>query len=354
MPNEIKLYGVIGEDVRAADIKRELDAMDQSQPLVVRIHSEGGGVNDGLALYDAFKAYAGPKKASIESAAFSIASHIAMAFDEVEITENGYLMIHNPHMECGGDDAAHAQAALVLAKLKESMVGAYSQKTGKSEQEVLAIMKAETWINAKDALAQGFVNRIATAKKAPMLAVAKSIKMPQGVFASLFGDASEAGDKREKTKEKPMSETQAPVAASLAEIKAAFPKAKAEFIVRCLEKQLPVASVLTEALAAMDEELTATKAQLAEALAAGKASSMEEEMMEEEVSEEKMMESKAQARTGVKPVAKASTSKPSARAQWNAKISAKVQQGMAKDKAVLAVNRENPGLRAQMLEESNV
>jgi len=305
-------------------------------------------------MYDAFQSYSGPKKAIIESAALSIASHIAMAFDEVEITENGYLMIHNPHMEVAGDDKAHAEAASSLTMLKDSMVEAYSRKTGKSQSEVLALMQNTTWINAKNALAQGFVNRILPAKKAPMLAVAKSIDMPQGVFASLFGDASEAGDKREKTRSKSMSETQVPVAASLAEIKAAFPKAKAEFIVRCLEKQLPVASVLSEALAAMDEELTATKAQLAEAIAAGKAKAMDGEEMPMEEEEEAPVEAKAKAKTGVRPIAKATAvSKPSAKAEWKTKIHAMVQQGIAKDKATAIVNRENPGLREQMLAEVN-
>jgi ATP-dependent protease ClpP protease subunit len=355
MPNEIKLYGVIGEECRAIDVKRSLEAMDQTQPLIVRIHSEGGAVTDGLAMYDAFKAYAGPKKVSIESAALSIASHIAMAFDEVEITENGWLMIHSPHMGVEGDDVAHAEAATILGQLKESMINAYTSKTGKSREEVLTIMAKDTWINAKDALAQGFVSRIVQAKKAPLLAVAKTLNMPQGVFSSLFGEGSEAGELREPTKEKTMSDSK-PVAASLQEIKAAFPKAKAEFVIQCLEKSLPMASVLSEALAAMDEELTATKAQLAEALAAANAKAMETEAPAEEESEEAPVEAKAKAvaRTGVKPIAKAAnSSKPSARDEWATKIQAKVLQGFSKDKAAIAVNRENPGLRSQMLSEVN-
>jgi hypothetical protein len=150
-----------------------------------------------------------------------------------------------------------------------------------------------------------------------------------------------------------------PVAASLAEIKAAFPKAKAEFIVRCLEKQLPVASVLTEALAAMDEELSATKAQLAEALAAGNAKAMEtpeEEPVEAMEDEEEVVEAKAKAiaKTGVKPVAKANLAgKPNARLQWDSAIAKNLNAGMPRAKAVTAVIRANPGLRESMLEEVN-
>lgn len=362
MLNEIRLYGVIGEDIGAVEVKQQLDAMDQMQPLVVRIHSEGGSVSDGMAMYDAFKAYAGPKRAVIESAAFSIASYIAMAFDDVEITENGYLMIHNPHMEIAGDDAALSHGAGVLAKLKASMVQAYSQKTGKSEEEVLAIMKAETWINAQEALAAKYVNRITAPKQ--YKAVARLTRIPQGVVRSLCGEPSSAEHQRVEQGET-MSDTK-PVAASLAEIKAALPKAKAEFILNCIERSLPMASVLSEAFLAMDEELTATKAKLAEY--ESKAAAMEQEtaakamedeemakakaMEEEEVEEE--MVAKAKAKSGVKPVAKAkSASKLNAKATWDSAFAAKVASGVPRAQAVKLIDKEQPGLREQMIEEAN-
>jgi ATP-dependent protease ClpP protease subunit len=360
MPNEIKLYGIIGEDVRAVEVKQQLDAMDQTQPLTVRIHSEGGSVSDGMGIYDAFKAYSGPKRAVIESAAFSIASYIAMAFDDVEITENGYLMIHNPHMEVAGDDAALSHGAGVLSKLKDSMVQAYSQKTGKSVDEVLAIMSAETWVNAAEAISGGWANRI-TAPKRQLRAVARSKQMPQGVFESLFGDGSDAGQKREPDKERSMSESTKPVAASLAEIKAAFPKAKAEFILTCIERQLPMASVMTDALAAMDEELNTLRAKVAkfEEEAAAKAMETEEEVVPpvtEEDKEEVEAKAKAKAKSGVRPVAKSasgSVPKQSATAQWTGSVSAKVSSGLSRAQAIHAVEREFPGLREQMIEEAN-
>ena len=60
--------------------------------------------------------------------------------------------------------------------------------------------------------------------------------------------------------------------------------------------------------------------------------------------------------TGVKPVAKSNAgavSAVSALSQWSTKISAKVASGISKDRAVAIVNRENPGLREQMLSEVN-
>lgn len=355
MSNEIVIGEIGGDGISAKDVKAFLVGCDVSQPMIARIHSEGGEVFEGFAMYDDFKSYPGPKKCIIESAAFSIASYVAMAFDQVEITTNGYLMIHNPWSVTEGDDAEHAKNAMLLAKLKESMVGAYREKTGKSEQEILSIMKNETFFNATEALAFGLVNTIAS-KPVVAKPFARKKQMPQRVFASLF-EADDAGDKREPTKGKPMSESQKPMAASLAEIKAAFPKAKAEFVLKCLERSLPLASVMTEALSALDEENQTLKAQLAKAMEdmnAKAALEIEVEPGEEEMPEEEMASKAKAKRTGAKPIAK---SKPSgglsAKAQWLSKINAKVSEGIKRDKAAALVNRENPGLREQMLDEVN-
>lgn len=347
MSNLINLHGEIGRDITAQQVQQQLALCDQTKPLVVSINSDGGSVFDGLTIYDAFTAYAGPKKAIIESAAFSIASFIAMAFDDCEITENGYLMIHNPYSETVGDDEEHARASALLSKLKDSMVAAYSRKSGKSQGEIQAIMKEQTFFNAQESMAAGFVNRVTTAKKVAMRPAAKYQNLPQRVFASLFSAAPTAEtESREPAIGVPkMSDTQAPVAATLAEIKKAFPKAKAEFVISCLERSLPLASVMSDALAAMDAENQGLKAKLAE---------MEAKAMEMPPEEESEEMAKAQVKRGVKPVAKSTTTTSvDSRVVWNQKIEAKVSQGLARNKAVLAVNRENPGLREKMLEEVN-
>jgi hypothetical protein len=240
------------------------------------------------------------------------------------------------------------------------MVHAYSRKTGKSESEVLAIMKAETWINATEAISGGWANRMTAPKK--MMAVAKTNSMPQGVYTSLFGDGSEAVTQRVKQKEIPMSDTQ-PVAASLAEIKAAVPKMKADFVLSCLEKKLPLASVMTEALGAMEEELTALRAKLAqyEQDEAAKAMEPEEEVVPEskamEDEEEKVeAKAKAKAKLGVKPVAKSalgSSGKPSATVQWSEAVESLMPVAKSKVKAAALANKKFPGLRQAMIDEAN-
>ncbi len=350
MPNEITIGDIGSEGTTAMDVRSFLAQCDPIKPITVRIHSEGGEVFEGFAMYDAFKNYTGQKRCVIESAAFSIASYVAMAFDQVEIASNGYLMIHNPWSVTEGDDAEHAKNAMLLAKLKESMVGAYTEKTGKSADDILSVMKDETFFNAQEALAFGLVNSIAN-KPVRATAFARKRNMPQRVFASLF-EANVDGDNCEQTKGNPMSETQKP-AATVHDIQRAFPKAKAEFIVKCMAQAMPMEQV---AAAAVDETMTENASLMARInaleteMAAMKAKAAVEVEVEPEMPEEPVMK----ARSGVAPVAKAkSAGGVSAKARWSDLIQAKVASGYAKSKAVVAVNKENPGLREQMLSEVN-
>jgi ATP-dependent protease ClpP protease subunit len=364
MTKTIRIDGVIGTgegEISAAMVREQLPE-NGTEPIAVKIHSEGGSVFEGFAIHDAFAAYQGPKALSIESSAFSIASFIACAFDDVEISSNGYMMLHNPYAAVEGDDEDFARQSEMLGKLKTSMVSAYASRSGKSEDEIKAILKNETYLNAQQSVEMGLAKRIAGQ---PVIgrAFAKVKTMPHGVVAALFGAGSD-GENRE-TEGKPMST--APVAATIQEIKAAYPKAKSDFIVKCLERSLPMASVASAAaeemmsenedlkkqVSAMQEELAKYKAMDEE-----KAKAMEGEDDEEEkpamAMEDEEKKTEAKAKSGVKPVAKARTSGPSASVRWNQAVDAAMAKtGNNKMKAVALANRNHPGLREAMVSEVN-
>jgi ATP-dependent protease ClpP protease subunit len=359
----IRIDGVIGtgkDEISAAMIREQLPE-NGTEPIAVKIHSEGGSVFEGFAMHDAFAAYQGPKSLSIESSAFSIASFIACAFDDVEISSNGYMMLHNPYAAVEGDDEDFARQSEMLGKLKTSMVSAYASRSGKSEDEIKAILKNETYLNAQQAVEMGLAKRIAGQ---PVIgrAFAKVKTMPHGVVAALFGAGSGGDNDSKKGKTMPES---TPVAATLQEIKAAFPKAKAEFVVRCLERSLPMASVASAAIEEMmaeNEQLRAKCLAMEEEMAT-KAKAMDsddategedEEELAPAAMEDEEKKPEAKARAGVRPVAKARTSGPSARVRWDQAVeTAMAKTGNNKMKAVALANRNHPGLREAFLAEAN-
>lgn len=353
--NEIKLYGPIGyPGITASDFKSRLEAADPSQPLTIRIDSEGGSVFDGLSIYDAITNWPMGAKAIIESAAFSIASFIPMAADTIEITENGYLMLHNPYTGTEGDSEDHQKMSELLRKLQQSMIAAYAERTGKSEDDVREIMSAETWYTAPEAKDVGLVDRILPGRKASRTIESRT-NLPQRVMASLKVSDNPIGDHAPRKGTDMATEK---VAATAKAIKAKYGKmASAEFIVKALEEEMSMDDVgesllqeLMTQMSGLETECSALKARCA---------AMEEQMAQMQPMQQPSMPSEeekpAMKARGVAAIRSAPVPTiQNATQSWKEKIEKYVSQGLDQVAAVRRVNRENPGLRASMLSERGI
>lgn len=159
---EVSIYDEIGAyGVSAKGFLAELGALPEGTPVDLRLNSPGGSVFDAVAIYNALKRHAGPVTVWIDGIAASAASYIAMAGDEIVMPENAFLMIHDPSglaMGTAGDMRAMAEA---LDKIAGSLVRGYAAKSGKSDDDIVALMAAETWFDAAEAVAAGFADRLA-------------------------------------------------------------------------------------------------------------------------------------------------------------------------------------------------
>lgn len=158
---EVAIHDEIGaHGVSAKGFLAELGALPGATPLEVRLNSPGGSVFDAVAIHNALQRHEGQVTVWIDGIAASAASYIAMAGDEIVMPDNAFLMIHDPSglvMGTAGDMRSMAEA---LDKVKSSLVAGYAAKSGRSVEEVAAIMAAETWFDATEALAQGFADRV--------------------------------------------------------------------------------------------------------------------------------------------------------------------------------------------------
>lgn len=158
---EVAIHDEIGaHGVSAKGFLAELGALPGATPLEVRLNSPGGSVFDAVAIHNALQRHEGQVTVWIDGIAASAASYIAMAGDEIVMPDNAFLMIHDPSglvMGTAGDMRSMAEA---LDKVKSSLVAGYAAKSGRSTEEVAAIMAAETWFDATEALAQGFADRV--------------------------------------------------------------------------------------------------------------------------------------------------------------------------------------------------
>jgi ATP-dependent Clp protease protease subunit len=158
---EVVIYDEIGAfGIPAKAFLDELKALGPVAELTVRINSPGGSVFDGVAIYNALKRHQASVTVWIDGIAASIASMIAMAGDEVVMPENAMLVLHDPSGLVAGTAADMRATADALDKMAAAMIAAYRAKSGAGDTEIEALMAAETWLSAEEAVDLGLADRV--------------------------------------------------------------------------------------------------------------------------------------------------------------------------------------------------
>jgi ATP-dependent Clp protease, proteolytic subunit ClpP len=196
---EISIYDEIGFwGVSAASFAQDLKSCGNNlKQINLHIHSPGGDVFDGIAIYNLLKNHPANVTVYIDGLAASMASVIAMAGNEVIMPENAMMMIHKPWGIQGGDAEDMRKYADLLDKVENTLIPAYANKTGKTPEELAEMLSAETWLNGKECVEQGFADKLAE----PLVAMAsiKSRKledfekMPNEIKNMLFKPQGNAG-----------------------------------------------------------------------------------------------------------------------------------------------------------------
>lgn len=189
--SEIWLYDEIGIwGIGAKEFIAELNAI-KSPKIDMHINSPGGEVFDGAAIYNSIKRHPASVTTYIDGIAASIASVIALAGNKVVMAENAIYMMHNPSGLAIGTSEDMRKLADILDKIRETMIGAYVSKSGKSDSEIKGLLDLETWMNAEEAKAAGFVDEIgnemdmaACAKFVPVMAKMGFKHIPKSINGS--------------------------------------------------------------------------------------------------------------------------------------------------------------------------
>jgi ATP-dependent Clp endopeptidase proteolytic subunit ClpP len=157
----VYLFGEIGWDVNAEEFVSELGGYGQSVDVDVYIGSGGGSVWQGLDIYNALASTSGTVTAYVTSIAASMASVAAMAADKIYMYDTSMMMIHKPHGGSYGNASDHRENADLLDAAEANMVKAYTKKTGKTTEEVEAMIAgADYWMTAEMAVDLGFADEV--------------------------------------------------------------------------------------------------------------------------------------------------------------------------------------------------
>lgn len=235
---EISIYDEIGFwGVSAASFAQDLKSCGNNlKQINLHIHSPGGDVFDGIAIYNLLKNHPANVTVYIDGLAASMASVIAMAGNEVIMPENAMMMIHKPWGIQGGDAEDMRKYADLLDKVENTLIPAYANKTGKTPEELAEMLSAETWLNGKECVEQGFADKLAE----PLVAMAsiKSRKledfenMPKAMKDMLFkpqGNAGASAPQATPTEQSaPVNQTQTMTVDNTAQVQAELNKRNAD------------------------------------------------------------------------------------------------------------------------------
>lgn len=170
---ELTIAGFIGDDgwsenpITFDSVKRAADAAGQVRNIHVTLNSPGGYTDDGIGIYNLLRSHQAKVTIDVVAMAASSASLILMAGDERIVHQGSLVMIHPPWGITMGSASDHQKTAELLDKLQAEMCAIYAQRTGLTPAKCEQMVMAETWMTTKDAVDQGFADRIVEGKTKP-------------------------------------------------------------------------------------------------------------------------------------------------------------------------------------------
>jgi len=182
---EIWLYDAIGEDwfggISANAFRKEFATLKAVATIDLHINSPGGNVFDGLAIYNVLAGSGKQIVVHIDGLAASIASVIAMSGSEIRMASNALMMIHDPSGFAMGDSAEMRKTADLLDQTKQNLVDTYAARVTLKPSAIADLMAEETWFDANQAKADGFVDVVTQAKdvNACFTALSRFAKTPK-------------------------------------------------------------------------------------------------------------------------------------------------------------------------------
>lgn len=141
--------------------RKALEEIPEGDSIELHINSYGGSVKEGVAIYNLLK----QKKckeivAYVDGFAYSIASVILQAADRRVMGVGTSLLIHNMWLSVAGNAEYLRKAADDLDVLMESNRQIYLERATVSEEELIEMMNAETYLTPEQAVEKGFADEV--------------------------------------------------------------------------------------------------------------------------------------------------------------------------------------------------
>ena len=170
MDYQIDIDGYIGDGSYSKDYVKSVLDRNKNKAVDMRMSSQGGSLNHGLGIADRIGEH-GNVSAFMYGFNASAATVATLKCKKVAMASNAFYLIHkvmNPVMVFTMMNADEMRALITELesnieendKIDRVIAQMYCDKTGKSETEILDLMKKGGWLNAQEAKQWGFVDEV--------------------------------------------------------------------------------------------------------------------------------------------------------------------------------------------------
>jgi len=162
MGNDVYLIGEVGYEITLANTIDKVNSTDKSKPLNVHVHSVGGSVYEGLAIYNYLKGLKQEVNTISDGLVASIASIFFLAGNKEtrKVNSTDSFLIHLPTGGMQGNASDFEKTAKELRDIEDKLASIYVNETNLTKEEALSLMKEDEMLNVNFLKDKGFVNTI--------------------------------------------------------------------------------------------------------------------------------------------------------------------------------------------------
>lgn len=155
MNNDIYLIGEVGREITLKKVIDLVATTDNLKTLNVHIHSEGGSVYEGKAIYNYLKALPQGCDTFATGMVASIASIIMLAGKNKKVYSENSVLIHLPSATIEGNSSDFKAISLELEKEEIKLAKIYEAETNFTYDEAIALMREDRMMTSEEVVKFG-------------------------------------------------------------------------------------------------------------------------------------------------------------------------------------------------------
>lgn len=138
----------------------QLSQIPDNAEIELYINSNGGSVSEGVAIYNQLKRHPAQKTGYVDGIAYSVASLILQACDKRIMGLGTSMLVHEMWVEIAGNARMLRSAADDIDNWMKANRKVYMERSGMSEEELIALMEEERILTPEECLSMGFIDEI--------------------------------------------------------------------------------------------------------------------------------------------------------------------------------------------------